>query len=180
MTNIRRIFSLAIGLGAAISWVGVKPAAAADPQAVVRKIGIVNLNRVFKEYEGTQATEAQLEKLAQEKRAEGKKMADEIQRMWDELALMNEESRNKHREAIDEKRKALAQFDQQAREQLGGEREQAIDKLLKQIEGIVTVYAKQNGYDLILTDRAALYFGDGIDVTNAILALLNQGSKKPS
>ena len=151
-----------------------------SPAGSVRKIGVVDLNRVFKEYGGTQATEAQLEKLAREKQAEGKKMADEIQRMWDGLALMSEESRGKQREAIDEKRKALAQFDQQTREQLRGEREQAIDKLLKEIEGIVTRYAKENQYDLILTDRAALYFVGGMDVTNEILKVLNGQGKKSS
>lgn len=179
MRMIRCFLSLPLVLAAGMMGVGAGPAAAEESTAgSVRKIGVVDLNRVFKEYGGTQATESQLEKLAREKQAEGKKMADEIQRMWDELALMNEEGRGKQREAIDQKRKGLAEFDQQTREQLRGEREQAIDKLLKEIEGIVTSYAKQNEYDLILTDRAALYFVGGIDVTNEILKILNGPAKK--
>ncbi len=141
---------------------------------VLRKVGIVNLNRVFKEYHGTKSTESQLEQISKQKQAEREKIVNDIRNMRDELALLNDESRNKQREAIDEKLKNLAQFDQQARDQLRGEREQAIDKLLKEIEGIVTHYAKQNGFDLILTERAALFFVDQIDVTSEIVTLLNQ------
>ena len=147
------------------------------PAPSLRKVGLVNLNRVFKEFSGTKATETRLEELSQQKQTEREKMVEEIRNMRDELALLNDANRDKQREKIDDKLKALAQFDQQAREQLQGERDQAIDKLLKEIEGIVTHYAKQNGYDLILTERAALFFVPEIDVTNEIVTLLNQGKK---
>jgi outer membrane protein len=152
------------------------------PLVEVRKIGVVNLNRVFKDYEGTKSQESKLEKVSGEKQAERERQVEEIRNMRDELALLNDESREKQRQAVEEKLRDLAQFDQQAREWLRGQREEALQALLKEIEGIVTGYAKQKGYDLILTDRAALYFSEGMDVTEEILSLLNQrySKKKPA
>lgn len=146
----------------------------------VHKIGVVNLNRVFKEYEATKLQESKLEKISTEKQAEREKIVTEIRNMRDELALLNDANRDKQREAIDEKLKTLAQFDEQARDLLRGQREEAIQGLLKEIEGIVNAYAKQKGFDLILTDRAVLYFAPGIDVTQDILILLNQQYSKKS
>lgn len=178
MALTRRFFFLAVFSLACAQAGG--PVSAADGPASLGKVGIVNLNRVFKEYGGTKATEAHLEQLSRQKQAEREKFAEEIRGMRDEMVLLNAESRNKQRDAIDEKLKDLAQFDQQALDQLRGKREQAIDKLLKEIEGIVTNYARQNGYDLILTDRAALFFAEGIDVTDQILTLLNNPQGKKS
>lgn len=180
MTMTQRLLFVAlifwVGSGMAGGWAAL--AEDAGPPASLRKVGVVNLNRVFKEYGGTKSTEARLEQLGREKQAEREKIVNEIRTMREELALLNEENRNKQREAMDGKMRALAQFDQQARDQMQGERQQAIDNLLKEIERIVTVYAKQNGYDLILTDRAVLFFAEGIDVTDEILQILNQQGKK--
>lgn len=155
-------------------------AQAAEADLTVHKIGLVNLNRVFKEYEGTKSQESKLEKVSTEKQAEREKMVTEIRNMRDELALLNDDSREKQRQAIDEKLKNLAQFDQQARNFLSEQREEAIQALLKDIEGIVNDVAKQKGLDLVLTDRAALYFTPGIDISQEILTILNQKYSKKS
>jgi len=155
-------------------------AQAAEAEAGVHKIGLVNLNIVFKEYEGTKSQEAKLEKISTEKHAEREKIVSEIRNMRDELALLNDANRDKQRQAIEQKLKDLAQFDQQARDLLREQREEAIQALLKEIEGIVNDVAKQKGLDLVLTDRAALYFTPGIDITQEILSILNQKYSKKS
>ena len=170
--------------GALLSSVLLLPAGAsvqaAEAEAGAHKIGLVNLNRVFKEYEGTKSQEAKLEKISAEKQAERERIVSEIRNMRDELALLNDANREKQRQAIEEKLKGLAQFDQQARDLLREQREEAIQALLKEIEGIVNDVAKQKGLDLVLTDRAALYFTPGIDITQEILAILNQKYSKKS
>lgn len=180
MTTLRSLF-LGFSLLSAVL-ASAAPGWGETPPADLRKIGVVNLNRVFKDYEGTQSQESKLEKISGEKQAEREKRVEEIRALRDELALLNDESREKQRQAVEEKLRDLAQFDRQAKEWFRGQREEALQALLKEIEGIVTGYAKQKGYDLILTDRAALYFSEGIDVTEEILSLLNQNysKKKPS
>ncbi len=151
------------------------PRASAQPQG---KIGIVSVDRVFKEYKATQAKEAEFQKLAISKQADREKMVTEIRNLRDELALLNEDSRNKQKQAIDQKLQALAAFDQQVRESLRDQREEAISGLLKEIEQVVTSMAKDKGFDLILSDRAVLYRVDALDLTDQVISVLNQKAGK--
>jgi outer membrane protein len=149
------------------------PAAAADPAPSSGKIGIVSVDRVFKEYKATQLKEAELQKLTESKQAEREKKVAEIRSLRDELALLNEDNREKQKLAIEQKLQGLAAFDQQTRVSLGGQRDEAISALLKEIEEVVTTLAKEKGYDLILSDRAALYRADAYDLTGDVITVLN-------
>jgi len=154
----------------------VCPAEAADPAG--GKTGIVSVDRVFKEYKATQAKEAEFQKLARSKQAEREKMVTEIRNLRDELGLLNEDNRAKQKQTIEQKLQALAAFDQQIRESLRDQREEAIGALLKEIEEVVTSMAKEKGYDLILSDRAVLYRVDALDLTDQVISILNQKSAK--
>ena len=153
--------------------VGVCPPAFSDP-APGGKIGVVSVDKVFKEYKATQSKEAELQKLSESKQAEREKKVAEIRNFRDELALLNEQSRGKQKQLIEEKLQALAAFDQQARGDLGEMREQAIGGLLKEIESVVDSMAKEKGYDLILSDRAVLYRTDAFDLTDEVVSALNE------
>ena len=154
------------------------PARGADSVSSAMKIGVVNVDRVFKEYKATQSKESELQKFSSGKEAEREKMVAEIRNLRDELALLNEENRAKQRQTIEEKLRQLALFDQQARESLRDQREQSVEALLKEIEQVVTSFAKDRGYDLILSNRAILYGVETIDLTNEVVAILNQKSSK--
>ena len=137
------------------------------------KIGIVSVDRVFKEYKATQAKEGELQKLTETKKAEREKKVSEIRSLRDELALLNDENREKQKSQIDQKLQGLAQFDQQTKGTLGDQREEAISQLLKEIETVVDSMAKEQGYDLIVTDRAVLFRVDTLDLTDEVIAALN-------
>lgn len=151
----------------------VCPAAAADPSSSGGKIGVVSVDRVFKEYKATQLKESELQKVTESKQQEREKKVTEIRALRDELALLNEENREKQKGAIEQKLQALAAFDQQIRVSLGDQRDEAISGLLKEIEEVVTTMAKEKGYDLILSDRAALYRADAYDLTGDVITVLN-------
>ena len=152
---------------------GAFPAAAADPVSSGGKIGVVSVDRVFKEYKATQSKEAELQKLSESKQAEREKKVTEIRNLRDELALLNEENREKQKLTIEQKLQALAAFDQQAKAALGDQRDEAISGLLKEIEEVVNSMAKEKGVDLILSDRAVLYRTDTYDLTNEVISVLN-------
>lgn len=147
--------------------------AQAEPP-VIQKIGMVNLAKVFKEYEGTKTSETELERIAGGKQQEREKKVGEIRNMKDELALLNEEAREERRKAIDARMQELATFDQSVRESLRDKRDTALDKILDEIERVVKGYAKEKGFDLILSDRAVLFGVDPMDVTDDIIKILNQ------
>jgi len=138
------------------------------------KIGVISVDRVFKEYKATQSKEAELQKTAEAKRVEREKKVAEIRNMRDELALLNDENREKQRKEIEQKLQMLAGFDQQAKNELGGRREEAIGALLKEIEQVVNSMAKEKGFDLIFTDRAVLYRAEALDLTDQVISILNE------
>ena len=152
--------------------------ARAEGPASIQKIGLVDLGKVFREYEGTKASESELEKLSTAKQQEREKKVGEIRDMRDELALLNDDTRDQKRQTIEEHLRQLAGFDQEARESLRGKRDEVLDKILAEIEKVVTAYAKEKGYELVLSDRAVLYGVDAMDITNEVIKILNQNYSK--
>ena len=53
------------------------------------------------------------------------------------------------------------------------QRDEKIREILLEIEKVVSDYAKQEKYDLILNDRVLIYGDDGLDISTKILELLN-------
>ena len=171
--NKKTVFSLVLFSLLAL---GVCPAAFSAEPAVAGsggKIGVVNVDRVFKEYKTTQSKEGELQKLTESKQAEREKKVAEIRSLRDELALLNDENREKQKVTIEQKLQALAAFDQQAKAAITDQRDDAIGGLLKEIEEVVNSMAKEKGYDLILSDRAVLYRADTYDLTQEVITVLN-------
>lgn len=138
----------------------------------------MDLDRIFKEYKGTKKSEAKLEELSKAKHLDREKKVSEIRNLRDELVLLNDQNRIKQQQIVEEKLRSLTQFDQEAREALQNEREGTLRGILQEIEATVGSFAKQRNFDLILTDRAVLYGIKTIDVTDEIIAYLNENYKK--
>lgn len=142
------------------------------------KIGVIIVDKVLKEYKGTQAKEAEFQKLSEGKQQEREKKVSEIRGLRDELALLNEENRDRQRAQIEQKLQALAMFDQQAKASLAEMREEALTGLFKDMESVVGEMAKTGGYDLVLTDRAVLFRVDALDMTDEVIKALNERQGK--
>jgi len=141
---------------------------------LVKRIAWVGLERIFKEYKGTQQFEQKLDELSKSKQKERERRVSEIRNLRDELILLDNENRAAQQKRLDEKFRELMEFDQKVREELRNEREEALRAILKEIESSVKEFAKARGFDLILTDRAILYGTEGLDVTDEILEIINQ------
>lgn len=142
------------------------------------RIGFVDVDRVFKEYRATQSKESELEKISNAKKLEREKRVSEIRGLRDEFALLNEENRARQRQTIEEKMQGLATFDAQTKEALLEQRESAVGALLQRIEGVVNSFAKERGYELVISSRAVLYGADAIDLTDEVISVLNQEYSK--
>ncbi|MFA6321597.1 MAG: OmpH family outer membrane protein [Candidatus Omnitrophota bacterium] len=138
------------------------------------KIGYVDLAKVFDEYKKTKDAEKALEEKGKGKEAERAKMIEEIKKLKDEQALLSEKGKAEKQGAIDNKIKALQEYDGKARTELGKERNEALGNIMKDIEKVVTEYAKANGYELILNSRMLLYGAEQYDITAEILSRLNK------
>jgi Skp family chaperone for outer membrane proteins len=94
---------------------------------------------------------------------------------------LNEEARSERQKLIEEKLKGLAAFDREARTALVKKREEEMKGIFDEIEAVVASFAKAQGLTLVVSHRAVLYRQEGMEVTEAILKILNdQYAKKHS
>ena len=147
---------------------------AADACAKEYKMAYVDLAKVFDEYKKTKDSEKRLEEKGKSKEAERTKMVDELRRLKDEQALLSEKAKAEKQVVIDNKIKALQDFDRTTRDELVKERNDMLGGILKDIEKVVTDYAKASGYDMVFNSRMLLYGGEQYDLTNDVLTRLNK------
>lgn len=152
----------------------LSPALAAEAAPSAHKIGVVAQDRLFREYERTKSSMTKLKGLSDEKKAQRDKIVSEIKTLREELVLLNPESRSERQKGMDEKLKTLADFDAGAKEELRKKEEGDLKVILEEIDSVVDAYAKEQGYELIVTDRAAMYWASAVDVTDKVLAILNE------
>jgi len=167
-----RKLALAVAVIFAVGLFGI--AVCEKANAAEYKLGYVDLAKVFDEYKKTKESEKSLEEKGKAKEADRKKMVDELKKLKDEQALLSEKAKAEKQKAIDDKIKILQDFDRIARDELMKERNDRLAAIMKDIEGVVTVYAKEAGYDLIVNSRALLYGSEQYDLTKEVLSRLNK------
>ena len=141
-------------------------------------IGYIDLAKIFDQYEKTKDSDKNLEVEWQGRQSEIKALREEITRLKDELEVLSEDAKAKKQEAIDSKIKDLQNFTKEIQDELTGERNEIVRKILEDIDTIINQYGKSNGYDLILNERVLLYRTEGLDLTGEIVKILNDKYKK--
>ena len=143
-----------------------------------KKIGTVDIGKVFDEYEKTKKYDQDFQSQGRSKQEERDAVVHEIRRLRDEQALLSDNAKQEKQAAIDGKMKELENFDNEIRKTLGEKRNLAVKEVFQDIENVMTQYGERKGYDLILNDRALLYKNKQFDVTGDILKELNDNYKK--
>ena len=142
------------------------------------KFGYVDMAAVFDEYQKTKDFDKSLESKGSAKAAEREKMVNEVKKLRDEAELLSAKAKEDKQAAIDEKIKALQEFDRTTRSALGKERDGMVRDILKEIEGVLQNFGKSQGYTFIFYDRALAYKGDSSNVTQQVIKVLNDSYKK--
>ena len=138
------------------------------------KMAYVDLAKVFDEYKKTKEAEKGLEDKGKAKEAERATMIDELKKLKDEQALLSDKAKAEKQAIIDGKIKILQEFDKKTRDELVKERNDSLGNILKDIEKVVSAYAKANGYDIVLNSRMLLYGAEQYDLTKEVLDRLNK------
>jgi len=168
--NKKLVFAVAV-----IFALGLVFGAASDKAyAKEYKIGYVDLVKVFDQYKKTKDSEAALTNKGKAKEAERKVMVDEIRKLKDEQALLSEKAKAEKQTVIDNKVKVLQDYDRKVQDELLKERNDLLGNIMKDIEGVVSAYSKEAGYDLVLNSRTLLYGADQYDITEEVLKRLNK------
>lgn len=138
------------------------------------KVAYVDLAKIFDEYKKTKDSEKVLEEKGKGKEGERAKMVDEVKKLKDEQGILSEKAKAEKQGAIDTKIKALQEYDTKTRNDLMKDRNDMLAGIMKDIEKVVSDYAKANGYDIVLNSRMLLYGSDQYDLTSEILTRLNK------
>jgi len=144
------------------------------------KFAVVNIRKMFDEYDKTKEFDKEFQTEGRIKQEERDAIVHDIRRLKDEQALLSEGARADKQEQIDKKLKELDTFDAEIRQTLQKKREEAVRAVFQDIEGLLERYGERKGYDFLLNDRALLYRSKDLDVTNEVLKELNEDYKKRS
>ena len=147
-------------------------------QAADQKIGYVDLARVFDEYQKTKDFDKTLEAKGNQKQAERDKMVGDVKKMRDEAELLSAKAKDDKQAAIDEKIKALQEFDRNTRDALRKERDAMVQDILKEIDVVIQEFGKSQSYSFIFNDRVLVYKGEGNDLTAQVIKALNDSYSK--
>ena len=139
------------------------------------KIGFVNAVKVMEQAPQVSAANSRLEREFEPRQREIANGQRDIKALEDKLnkdgAIMSEaQSRDMSRDIINKKRDLKRQQDE-FREDYNIRRSEELDKLQKQIIEVIQAVAKEQSYDLILSD-GVVWASDSIDMTDQVLKRL--------
>ena len=137
------------------------------------KVGYVNLAKVFEGYQRTKASDAALENEGKQKEAELEGRTNELDKLRQNLELLNDEARETKSREVAEKAEELQWLRSNTARDLDRKRDKIAKGILQEIQRGLEEYAKANGFSLIFDSRSLVYAQSAYDVTDDVLKLLN-------
>jgi Skp family chaperone for outer membrane proteins len=148
------------------------------------KIGVVDTQRVFDEYEASQEAMKTLESLVEDLRKKGEKLDQEREDLEKKLAKQRAflEDESKEREMIgqiNQKTKELRDFIEAGQNRIAEKRKEVTDPLLEKIEALVKKIGSEEGFSIIFEKRlVTVYVDPKFDLTSRVLEVLNKEHKE--
>lgn len=161
----------ALGLGAAFLLTG-------SAFAEGEKIAYVDVAKVFDEFQKTKENDRVLQEAGKKKEEERDGLVHEIRQIKDEMVLLADDAKAKKQELLEGKMKELQDFDRDARNLLGEQRNKVVQDIFKDIDGAIQRYGERKGLDYIFNERALVYHNVKYDVTKEVIDELNKGYGK--
>ena len=149
----------------------------ATVQAAELKIGAVSIAKVLSEApQAKQANERLQKEFSQREKSlldEEKALKNIQQKLTKDKAVMSEsQQRNLERDYLTRARdweRAMGEF----REDFNLRRNEELGKFQKQVVDAINSLAKEEGFDLILSEGGVVYAGEKIDITDKVLKRLS-------
>lgn len=165
----------------------------------VMRIAVINMNRVFENYQKTRINESKLKKQSEIFQKYASELSASIQKLHKEFLRLRSSSQNlaytgAERENMrlnakekymqfQAKKRELERYEQEKRAQLRDQYEKHRNEILKDITAVVNNKSIAEGYTLVL-DRSGrslnnipvvIYASNAVDITNSVIKTLNVG-----
>lgn len=145
------------------------------------KIGVIDLQRALAATQEGQQANRDLTAKVDPKQKEFNARQQEITQMEEQLnrpAVLSEEKKAELARSIDEKKKRLDRDTQDANDSLRSENQALLQKMSQRLMTVLTKYAKDNAYTLILetgeSSTPLMYAAPEMDITAAIVTLYDK------
>ncbi len=152
-------------------------AIAAGSAKAADKLGYVDLAKLFDGYPKTEEYAKTLAAKEKAYEAERDKKVGEIKQLQEKYTLLSEKEKEAKRSELENKIRALEDFDRNRQEQLLKERDEKLKEILKDIESAVEKYAQAQGYTFIFNDRMLVYQNKAFDITDKVMEILKASAK---
>ena len=138
------------------------------------KIAIVELLRVFDEYNKTKEYDQVLEKKQETYQKEREDKLGGVKQLQEKLSLLSEEERETQKSELENKIAQLQEFDRNQTQDLRKQRDERVQEIFKDINKAIETYAKKQGITLVFDKRALVYENKSLDITDPVLKVLNK------
>lgn len=140
------------------------------------KVAFVAVESLFEKYQKTVDLNAKLQQERKAKIAERKTMVEEINKLKDEADLLRDDAKRKKEAVVDEKVKALYQFEEKVKREAVQKQARLQEEILGEMRSALAEIGKRDGYDMIfaVTDDDIGYHSGKLDITDQVVKALNK------
>lgn len=147
------------------------------------KIGVLDWQLLLSKAPQAEAAGKRLEKEFQGSKDKfvnkQKEFQTEREKMQRDGDVMSAEQRGKKEKALAKMEQDLRRMDEELRSDYTTRHREEMDTFIKEVKDVVDKLAEEDKYDLVLSQEAALYVSDRIDVTAKVLERLEKKKRKP-
>lgn len=160
------VASVGVGLGVGLV---AGPAAAEVPK--VKKLAMVDMQRVLNETKAGKAARAKLEKSSKAKQAKFDKKRSALESEAAKLGRLKGQELAAAQEKLQRESMELQNMLMALEQELGDQHNKLLETMYENAQGIVATLSKEKGLDLVLVrdPMTVLYAKDGLDVTTEIV-----------
>jgi len=147
------------------------------------KLGYIDMQRALNTSEAGKEAKEQLAARVKKYQEEINTKQEDIKKLKDELEkqgmLLSESARAAKEKDYQQRLKEFQRFTKDAQDELQGKDEEFTRKIIETMEKVIHEFGRSNGYTFIFVRNEGMLFADDkVDVTDAVLKLLNANRKK--
>lgn len=137
------------------------------------KLAVVDMQKLFDGYPGTQKAKDKLKDIEKKKMNDLTDTAQELKDLQKELndssSVLSEKQKARKEREFNEKKAAFDQDQAQAQKELMGKENEMTQNIVGEIKAIVATIAKGKDFDLVLDQDKTVYARDAVDLTDDVL-----------
>ncbi len=141
-------------------------------------VGIIDVDQIMKESAVMRDIQSKIEKKQDEYQKQVQKKQEELEseqkRIEGKRSLLSKEAFDKETEAFEKKLDDLKTFVDKRQNSLKKASIDAMSKVNDKVKDIIADIAKEKSLDVIIPASQTLYYKDGLEVTEEVLARLNK------